>query len=164
MKYQWSVLATATALFFYFILRRIIKKVTEKHAQRKKLAEHRVYYVLKLYNISSFVLLLLAIAIIWGISLSGISLFAASFFTIVGIGFFASWSILSNITAAVILFIHSPFKIGSEIRILDGDNSIEGKVEDITLFSVVISLANQNKIHYPNNLAVQKPIITTKYE
>jgi len=164
MEYQFSFFATAIALGFYFILRRVIKKITEKHAQTKKLAEHRVYYVLKLYNISSFVLLLLAIAIIWGISFSGISLFMASFFTIAGIGFFASWSILSNITAAVILFIHSPFKIGSEVRVLDGENSIEGKVIDITLFSVIISTPNQNKIHYPNNLAIQKPIITTKYE
>ena len=65
MQYQLSVFATVAALFFYFILRRIIKRVAEKHAQRKKLAEHRVYYVLKLYNISSFVLLLLAIAVIW---------------------------------------------------------------------------------------------------
>jgi small-conductance mechanosensitive channel len=47
---------------------------------------------------------------------------------------------------------------------MDGDNSIEGRVIDITLFSVIISLPNQNKIYYPNNLAVQKPIITTKYE
>ena len=164
MEYQFSMIASSIALVSYFMLRRIIKKIAEKHARRKKLAEHRVYYVLKLYNISTFVLLLFALVIIWGISLSGISLFVASFFTIAGIGFFASWSILSNITAAVILFVHSPFKIGSEIRILDGENSIEGKVIDITLLSVIISTPNQNRIHYPNNLAIQKPIITTKYE
>lgn len=164
MENQLSFLASAIALGFYFILRRIIKRIAIKHAQKKKLAEHRVYYVIKLYNISSLIILFLALALIWGISFSGISLFAASFFAIAGIGFFASWSILSNITASIILFVHSPFKIGSEVRVLDGENSIEGKVIDITLFSVIISTANQNKIHYPNNLAIQKPIITTKYE
>jgi small-conductance mechanosensitive channel len=164
MESQFNYLASAIAFGSYFILRRIIKRITIKHAQKKKLLEHRVYYVTKLYNISSLIILFLVLALIWGISFSGIYLFAASFFAIAGIGFFASWSILSNITASIILFIHSPFKIGSEVRILDGENSIEGKVIDITLFSVIITTPNQNKMHYPNNLAIQKPIITTKYE
>lgn len=164
MSYQYSILFSAVAFVLYIVLGSLIKNMARKHAQKKNLAEHRLYYIWKIYNLSSLFLLLAVLGIIWGISFSGVSLFIASFFTIAGIGFFASWSILSSITASIILFIHSPFKIGSEIRIIDGDNSIEGKVMDITLFSVVISSANQNKIYYPNNLAVQKPIITIKYE
>ena len=74
----------------------------------------------------------------------------------------AQWSILSNITASVILFFYYPYEIGSYVTIYEGDNSITGKVVDITLFSVRLQLDTGDEIAYPNNLAIQKPIIQLK--
>ena len=77
----------------------------------------------------------------------------------VGVGLFATWSIVSNITASVILFFFFPFKEGSKVKIVDGDNSVEGTVHALSLFSIKIKLEDNTEIYYPNNLAIQKGII-----
>jgi small-conductance mechanosensitive channel len=78
---------------------------------------------------------------------------------VAGVALFAQWSILSNITASVILFFSFPFKIGSKIEIMDDKNSVTGIVEDITFFVIQIRTTNGNMVSYPNNLAIQKGII-----
>jgi small-conductance mechanosensitive channel len=42
---------------------------------------------------------------------------------------------------------------------MDGDNSVEGVIIDITLFAMLIQLADENVVSYPNNLAIQKAIV-----
>jgi small-conductance mechanosensitive channel len=84
---------------------------------------------------------------------------ASSLFAIVGVGLFASWSILSNLTCSVILMFSFPYKIGDRIRIVDGDNSIEGRVIDMTMFSIQLENDANDIVSYPNNLALQKPVI-----
>jgi small-conductance mechanosensitive channel len=76
----------------------------------------------------------------------------------VGIAFFASWSLLSNITASLIIFFSAPFKIMDSIKIIDGDNSIQGEVIDMTMFNLYIKNVNGKIISYPNNLIIQKPV------
>jgi small-conductance mechanosensitive channel len=69
---------------------------------------------------------------------------------------------VSNITAAVILFFFFPFKIGSSIKIIDGDHSVKGQVLGISLFSIRIELEDGSEVYYPNNLAIQKGIVYLK--
>lgn len=99
------------------------------------------------------------IGLVWDISFKGLSVYFISFFTVAGIGLFAAWSILSNITAAVILFFYFPYKIGSKIRILDGDNTVEGMIYDLTLFTLLIKNEEGKIVTYPNNLVLQKAIV-----
>ncbi len=99
------------------------------------------------------------LGIIWEVSLKGLSIYIASFLTIVGVGLFATWSIVSNITASVILFFFFPFKEGSKVKIIDGDNSVEGTVLGLSIFSLRIKLDDDREVYYPNNLAIQKGII-----
>ena len=129
-----------------------------KFGGKHNYAEKRVIYTKKFFGITFFLILLIAMTFIWGIDFRGILIFASSFFAVVGIALFASWSILSNITSGVILFFSFPFKLGDTVRIVDGDNSIEGKIIDITLFSLHIKDRHSNIVSYPNNLAIQKPI------
>jgi MscS family membrane protein len=95
----------------------------------------------------------------WNVSFKGVF---ASFFAVAGIALFASWSILSNITASVILFFNFPFKIGSRIRIMDLDDSVEGVVKDITFFAILIEIDNGGLVSFPNNMAIQKAIVHVK--
>jgi MscS family membrane protein len=76
----------------------------------------------------------------------------------VGVGLFANWSMLSNITASIIIFFFYPYKVGESIKIIDGENSVEGTVMDITLFNIEIKTAEGRTVTYPNNLAIQKPM------
>ncbi|MFP3983165.1 MAG: mechanosensitive ion channel domain-containing protein, partial [Desulfurivibrionaceae bacterium] len=67
--------------------------------------------------------------------------------------------ILSSITSGIIIFFAYPFQMGDNVRILAGDDSIEGRIVDMTLFLIKIEDESGNLVSYPNNLAIQKPII-----
>lgn len=149
---------TFILIILFLITRKIVSKLIRRHATKLMHSKSRVAYVIKLSNFGLSLIFITLIALVWEISFKGLSIYFASFFTIVGVAFFASWSILSNVTAYAILFFYFPFKIGSHIRIIDGDNSVEGKIEDITLFFIKIKLPAGGRVTYPNNLAIQKAI------
>ena len=80
-----------------------------------------------------------------------------------GVASFAQWSILSNITAGIIIFFSYPFKIGDKIKIHDKDFPIEGEIDDIKAFYIVLRTIDGEMITYPNNLLMQKGIsVVTK--
>ena len=106
--------------------------------------------------------MLLVVTVIWGIDFKGILIFASSFFAVVGISLFASWSILSSITSSVIIFFKFPYRIGDAIHLFDGDNSLKGTITDMTLFYIQIETAEGEVVAYLNNLAIQKPIARLK--
>ncbi|MEL6556964.1 MAG: mechanosensitive ion channel domain-containing protein [Bacteroidota bacterium] len=154
-----QVLLTIVMVFLFIIVRSIVRKLVIKHARKNKMAYSRELYVKKLIMVVQVLLFLTIIGVIWEISLKGLSLYFASVFTVIGVGLFANWSILSNMTASVILFFFFPYRIGNKIRIIDGDNSVEGTVVDITLFYIQIETDEKKKYSYPNNLAIQKAIL-----
>lgn len=87
-----------------------------------------------------------------------ILLFISSIFAVVGVASFAQWSILSNITAGIIIFFSYPFKIGDKIKIHDKEYPVEGEIEDIKAFYVILKTNDGEMITYPNNLLMQKGI------
>ena len=149
---------TFILIIIFFIFKKIIRRIIKKHGLNHDLSKSRTTYIIKLSNFGLSVVFITVAAIVWEVSFSGLSIYFASFFTVVGVAFFASWSLLSNITAYAIIFFYFPFKIGSIIKIIDGDNSVEGKVDDITFFFIKIKLSTGELVTYPNNLAIQKPI------
>ena len=100
----------------------------------------------------------ISIVIIWGVKKDQIFLFISSVFAVAGVASFAQWSILSNITAGIILFFSYPFKIGDRIKIHDKDFPIEGEIVDIKAFYVVLKSSDGELITYPNNLIMQKGV------
>lgn len=153
------IVLTAILVLSYLIIRRLTAKLLRAYGSKRGLNLSRVKYSTKYLNFVFFVVFLLFIGLVWDISFKGLSVYFISFFTVAGIALFASWSILSNITAAVILFFYFPYKIGTKVKILDGDNSVEGLVYDLTLFSILIKNTQGQITTYPNNLALQKAIV-----
>lgn len=153
---------SAVAIIGYIVAISIIKGMIRSFGERHAFVEKRILYTKKFFQSFLFVFLLVAIVIIWGIDIKGIFIFASSFFAVVGIAFFASWSILSNITSSIVIFFSFPYKMGDRIKIIDGDNSVEGTIRDMTFFNIHIECQDGNTTFYPNNLAIQKPVIKLK--
>ena len=109
-------------------------------------------------------LAVLLLGVVWGLSGDGFMVFATSLVALLGVALFASWSMLSNATAAVILFFSAPYRIGDRIRFLDGDNTVTGCIRHMGLVFVV--LEDQEGHHYtlPNNLLLQKTVIQLRGE
>ncbi|MDP5120949.1 MAG: mechanosensitive ion channel family protein [Spirosomaceae bacterium] len=146
-------------IFLYYAIKAVVRKIVLKHADRNDLAPGRSIYVIKFFSFFLNVLLWIAIFAVWNLQAKSLFVYFGTFFTVAGVALFAQWSILSNITASVILFFSFPFKIGSKIRIMDDKNSVTGIVEDITFFVIQIRTAEGGMVSYPNNLAIQKGIV-----
>lgn len=150
---------SALSFLAYLLAASLISATVLKYGTKQKFLEQRIAYITKLLKIILLSVLLVALAVIWGIDFKGIFILASSLFAVVGISLFASWSILSNFTSGIILLFSFPHKIGDRIRVIDGDNSVEGKIIDMTIFSIQIEDEKRHIISYPNNLAMQKPIM-----
>ncbi len=154
----WSMGVALLAYISFQIFKSILKKV----AQRKGVAEKRVFYIEKVFEVLFVVTTLIVLAFIWSVDIKGVSVFASSVFAIIGVALFAQWSILSNITASIIIFFTFPARVGDKIKVVDGDNSIEGTIREISLFQVELIDDENNVVLYPNNLLLQKPVIKTQ--
>lgn len=91
-------------------------------------------------------------------------LFGSSVIDIGGVALFAQWSILSNLTASVVIFFNYPSRIGDYVRIIDAENTLEGKIVDIKVFQLLLVNNEGNSINYPNNLLIQKPFMKLKQQ
>jgi small-conductance mechanosensitive channel len=97
--------------------------------------------------------------LIWGVNQSDLAVFVGSVLTVVGVAFFAQWSLLSNITSSIIIFFNHPVKLNDSIIILEGkDYGIEGKIIDIGLFFVKLETKESGEITLPNNVFILKSI------
>ncbi len=155
-------IATLVVLFAYVILRLSMNKLVRKYANLNEVLEHRTNLVIKYINLLLGFLALISIVIIWGVKKDQIFLFISSIFAVAGVASFAQWSILSNITAGIIIFFSYPFKIGDIIKIHDKDYPVEGEIEDIKAFYIILKTADGEMITYPNNLLMQKGISVLK--
>ena len=153
---------TLFLLLLFFISKSIFGKIISRHAQQNEVVHERGLYIRKLVNVIFLLLLITIIGAVWEVSFQGLSLYFASIFTFIGVALFATWSVLSNLTASVILFFFFPYRIGRKVKIIDGDNSIEGQIVDITLFHIKVETDDDRIVAYPNNLAIQKPIMQSK--
>lgn len=157
-RYDVQLIATVIVLLAYFSTRKISASLIKRYGLRREIELSRILYTIKYVNFIISVVALMMLGVTWDISFEGLSVYFLSFFTVAGVALFAAWSILSNVTASIILFFYYPFRIGSRIKIVDGDNSIEGLVFDMTLFSIFVKTDDGMTVVYPNNIALQKPI------
>ncbi|MFT5778225.1 MAG: small-conductance mechanosensitive channel [Crocinitomicaceae bacterium] len=102
------------------------------------------------------IVLTVIIGAIWGVDQNEIALFASTILTVLGIVFFAQWSLLSNITSSIILFFNHPLKIGDSVKVLDKDYRFEGKISDLTYFFVHLTTEKGETITIPNSLLLQQ--------
>ncbi|PQL92294.1 mechanosensitive ion channel family protein [Apibacter sp. B3706] len=160
--YHLQLIATIIVIMGIYFLKLIINKIILKYGNHTHIKELRTRVVIKyssiLINILGFVLLIT----IWGVTPEWIFATFASFFAIVGVAFFAQWSLLSNVTAGFIIYFTVPFRIGDIIKIIDKDNPITATVEDIKAFYVVLRTDDGFPVTFPNNLILQKAILTLK--
>lgn len=153
-----EIISTLTLIFGTIVILKFLSYFIKKVGSLKKVSEKRIYYISKSISILAIFVSILLLAIIWSVSFNGVLIFASSLFTVVGVALFAQWSILSNLTASIVIFFTFPARIGDIIKIIDGDNTVIGKIVEIKLFTIELIDEEGDIIMYPNNLFMQKPI------
>ena len=101
----------------------------------------------------------LLICLVLGVGYGELAIFFSSVFAVVGVALFAQWSILSNITASLIIFFSFPYRVGDWVKVVDKDDEILGQIIDISTFHVIIQRISGDIVTYPNNLILQKAVV-----
>ena len=147
----------SVALMFY--LNRIVMGVLNKFADKNRMSALRLGYVKKAINIGFLLLGFILICFLFGLGYHQVFIFLSSFLAVLGIALVAQWSILSNITAGVIIFFAFPYRIGDRIKVVDKDDDISGRIMEIALFHVLIRREDGSTVTYPNSIILQKAVI-----
>lgn len=147
------------ALASYMFLTKALGAKIRSLGVNKQVSHLRVNYLEKTAGISLFVCLVFTVCLVLGLGYGDVSFLLSSVFAVIGIAFFAQWSILSNITASVVIFFAFPYRVGDRVKVTDADFDLSGTVEEIGLFHVMIKTESGNTITYPNNMILQKPVI-----
>jgi small-conductance mechanosensitive channel len=160
IKIPLSIALLLTAVS-YFVVKSMIKRLVRKIGQEKRIALRRVQYVQFILTGFWTIVTLAILGIITGFSYKDVGLIFTSIFAVLGVALFAQWSILSNVTASVIVFFFFPYHVGDHVKIIDGEDTIEGIILEITLFHVILKYEDTH-ITYPNSLVFQKAVVIRK--
>lgn len=142
----------------YWILRKNLHVLVERIGLQKRIENKRIKYVNAVLQFVVTILLFICLGLIIGLGYSDVSIFLGSVIAVIGVALFAQWSILSNVTASVIVFFFFPYRVGDYIKVYDGDDSVEGEVHEISLFHVILDTNDGNLVTYPNTLVFQKTV------
>ncbi len=146
-------------LIAFSLASKLLDRIIHDVSVRRALGDLRVLYMTRLMKIGMVFLCLVTLCLVLGLGYSEIFVFLSSIFAVVGIALFAQWSILSNITASMIIFFSFPYKVNDRIKILDKDDDMSGVIIEISLFHVILKRPDGNLITYPNTLILQKAVL-----
>lgn len=159
-KDPWFI--TGIVLVSLLIIRAITNFTITRVARRNHINEARIRLMRRYVTVTLFLIAILIEAWVFGTDFEDIALIFSSVFAVIGIGLFAIWSILSNVTSGIIMFFNFPYKVGDKIEIHDKDYPITGIIEDIRAFQLHLRLDNGDLVTYPNNLMLQKAVTLIK--
>lgn len=142
-------IVVATAVILFALRMAILRFVRVRQIHR--LRGRFVYRVARVFTVIFAGFLLIYV---WGFDPEKLWVLVTGFVGLVAIGFFAVWSLLSNIIAGFFLFLSDPFKINDEIEV--PEVSLEGKVLDIRPLFVVLEEPSGHRVYVPNNILFQK--------
>jgi MscS family membrane protein len=148
-----QILFTITVIILGIISQSLIKRSIAKAIaplkRSKKLLVHRTILI------GIWLAVVLFMFIIWGGSVQNIWISITGILGIIAIGFFAVWSVLSNIVCGIILLLIKELDLGDEIEIFP--DKIKGTIIDVTAFYVIME-EKKKRILIPNNVFIQKII------
>jgi len=159
--YYIKIIETVVLILAYFFVKKVSSKIIKKTLSERLIQESHGMIIRKVINIVLSIIVTIFTLLIWGVNQADVAVFAGSVLTVVGIAFFAQWSILSNVTSSIIIFFNFHIKLNDTIIILEGkDYELEGKVVDIGLFFVTLETKDSGRITLPNNVIISKMIKT----
>lgn len=157
--YQLNLLFSIIVIVVYFIIRRIVLPKLETYVERDNLNLKTFHSALFTFSLLSAIVALGILLLIWGINIRELLAVSTGIIALTGVALFATWSILSNVTAFFILLSHQSYRRGNYIRVIEMDNYIEGYISEINMFNTLLITESRETIVYPNNLLTARVTI-----
>lgn len=156
--YEIQLIQSISLLLVGTLVLKIIQRLISLAGRRFSYAKHRIKVINKVISFIYTIIGVVIIGLIWGIAPSQLAAYIGSLLAVIGIAFLAQWSLLSNITAAMIIFFNHQVNIGDTVEILDKDYNICGKVSNIGVFFIIIKVNNEEYVSIPSNIFMQKMV------
>lgn len=151
-----QIIATLVAVILLWLSKLVTGKLINKYANLLQKAEIRRLQMRQVFSIMLNILFIIVVAVIWGVQTRNLWVAISSIIAVLGVALFAQWSVLSNVTAGIIMYFGAPFRIGDDITIIDKDAPIDAIIENIHTFYTHIRNKEGQLIVIPNNLFLQK--------
>jgi small-conductance mechanosensitive channel len=152
------IISVACVVVVYPITRYITYKLIDKVAKLDLYDSSHARMMKTTFNYLILVVLLTFLISLWGVDTRNLLVALSSVFAVIGVALFAQWSILSNITAGIVIFFSLHLRIGDRIKIHDKEMMIEATIKDLKLFYIHLETEEGEHIAYPNNQILQKGI------
>jgi len=157
-SYKTELIVSGFILLFLVLVRFITNTLIKKIGRKSGVNDARIQLICRYVTVTLFLIAILIELFVFGVQTKDLAVIFSSVFAVIGIGLFAIWSILSNITSGIIMFFSFPYKVGDKIEIHDKDFPIQAIIEDIRAFQLHLRLDNGDLVTYPNNLILQKAV------
>ncbi len=154
-----QIAVTIGVIAIYFLLDKFSTPRLEEGADQGRFKAEEGTKAVRVARMITGLFGALLLVVVWGIDLQAMLIFASTTITLLGVALFASWSLLSNVTAYFILLLQPSFKRGNFVRIIDIDNYVEGYVSELTLFNTKLVTEGREVIVYPNSMLLGRPTL-----
>jgi|ERR1700728_1957192 len=152
------VLATlallAGASLAILLVNRALKKWLQPAEARLGMRPEDIATLVRIVTAVLWFIALLVAFELWGVGLGGFWAVFVSAATIIGAAFVATWAMVSNITADLLLTVWRPFRLGDTVELLP--EKLKGRAVDRNLMFTVLLEEDGCVLQVPNNLFFQK--------
>ncbi len=150
----YQIIATAVILMVGLVLRGIASSSLDRKVKTQGLKPQSGVLARKIVTAFIVIAVVITVGLVWGVGPRSIWVSLTGILTLVVIGFFAVWCILSNVVAGLILLISRPFDIGDEVLFLP--ENVQGTVTNITSLFLVLKDSEGSPVTIPNNYVFQR--------
>lgn len=158
LEYLPQIIATSVVLLVVPTIKYLMRKYIRFFTERRGKTEARMLQVIHLTSWVINIFAIFVLIVIWGVKAEDILVALGSVLLFVGVGVFAQWSILSNVTAGLVIFFSTPFRIGDRIEIHDKDLPMKATIEGIMTFYTHLRTDDGSLVVISNTLFLQKTI------
>jgi small-conductance mechanosensitive channel len=135
-------------------LNRLVRRFMRGLEARVRLPYESVLFTTRSVTSAVWIVAVLLILQVWGVSVGGLWAILVSVTAIIGVGFLAVWTMVSNITASLFITLWRPFHLGQTIEILP--ENLKGRAIDRNLMFTALREEGGSIVQIPNNLFFQK--------
>jgi small-conductance mechanosensitive channel len=147
-----ALLIAAAAVILF--LNRLISRSLQRLEQRLSIPYETLAGAARLVTAVLWLITALLILSLWGVSVSGLWTLLVSAAAVIGVGFLAVWTMISNVTASLFITIWRPFHLGHTVELLP--ENLKGRAIDRNMMYTIIREEGGALLHVPNNLFFQK--------
>lgn len=149
-----TVAILIAAAIVIVVLSRLLQRWLSYLQGRLHLTDETNLIISRIVVTALWTLTAFAVLNVWGIELGGVWAVLVSIITVIGVGFLATWTMISNFTASFFLALWRPFHLGQTVEVLP--ENLKGQVTTRNLMFTTLREEGGAVLQIPNNLFFQK--------